>query len=169
MLVSKQVFTPNIEEGAMTAQTTAPNVDSAARLRAVIGGIHRRLRKTPSAAAAGLTPTRISVLLSVARSGPVKLSELANKEGLNPTLLSRVVGDLADSGLLERATDEGDRRAAWVKATSTGKRVAERMRRERTDALYVALAALPESDRVLVERALPSLELLAEQLRERRE
>ena len=31
------------------------------------------------------------------------------------------------------------------------------MRRERTDALYLALAALPEQDRILVEQALPAL------------
>ena len=126
----------------------------------------RRLRTTTARTAAGLTPTRISVLLHVARCGPLRLSELAAAESLNPTMLSRVVADLADGGLLERLSDQGDRRAAWVKATPAGRRLADRMRRERTDALYIALAALPEADRILVERALPALELVAEQLAE---
>ena len=42
------------------------------------------------------------------------------------------------------------------------------MRRERTDALNAALDALPEEDRRRVERALPALEALAEQLAEAR-
>ncbi|HUO69185.1 MAG TPA: MarR family transcriptional regulator [Solirubrobacteraceae bacterium] len=151
----------------MTTSAAALDVDTAARLRAVIGRMSRRLRPTASGTAAGLTPTRISVLLHVARRGSLRLSELAADEGLNPTMLSRVVADLADSGLLERVSDRGDRRAAWVKVTPAGKRLAERMRRERTDALYLALAGLPDEDRALIERALPALEQLGEHLRER--
>ena len=151
----------------MQASPTALELDTAARLRAVVGRMSRRLRKTESGTAAGLTPTRISVLFHVARSGPVRLSELAASEGLNPTMLSRVIADFADAGLLERVSDEGDRRAAWVRATPAGKRLAERMRREKTDALYLALTALAEEDRVLVERALPALEQLADRLKGR--
>jgi DNA-binding MarR family transcriptional regulator len=151
----------------MPAQSAALDVETAARLRAIVGKMSRRLRKTASSTAAGLTPTRTSVLLHIARSGPVRLSELAASEGLNPTMLSRVIADFGDAGLVERVSDEGDRRAAWVKATPAGRRLAERMRRERTDALYLALAGLPEDDRILVEQALPALEMLADALRER--
>lgn len=149
---------------------TAPllDTDTATRLRMAIGRLSRRLRTTAAGAAAGLTPTRISVLLSVVRDGPVRLSALAASESLNPTMLSRVVSDLVDAGLLERTSDDGDRRAAWVNATAAGRKLAERMRRERTDALNEALGNLSAADRVLVERALPALEDLAEQLRGRR-
>ena len=119
-------------------------------------------------AAAGLTPTRVSVLLHVVRGGSVRLSELADAEGINPTMLSRVVSDLAEAGLLERVSDERDRRAAWVKATAAGRRLAERMRRERTDALHLALAELSATERAKLERALPALEALAEALKGRR-
>jgi DNA-binding MarR family transcriptional regulator len=152
----------------LTNAATVLDIDAPARLRAVIGRLSRRLRPTAAGASAGLTPTRTSVLMHVVRRGPIKLSELAASEGINPTMLSRVVADLAESGLLERLSDQGDRRAAWVKATSSGRRLAERMRSERTDALTLALAALPEADRRRVEKALPALEQLAEQLKERR-
>jgi DNA-binding MarR family transcriptional regulator len=135
-----------------------------ARLRAVIGGLSRRLRPTAAGTAAGLTPTRVSVLLHVVRGGALRLSELAASEGINPTMLSRVVADLSEAGLLARVNDESDRRAAWVKPTAAGKRLAERMRRERTDALNVALGELSTSDRAKLERALPALEALAEAL-----
>ncbi len=162
MLASKQVI------GGATSRASALDVDTAARLRAVIGRLSRRLRPTVSGTAAGMTPTRISVLLAVVREGPVRLSELADSEGINPTMLSRVISDFVEAGLLERVSDQGDRRAAWVEATGAGKRLAERMRRERTDALNVALGALPEADREAIEKVLPALEGLAEQLRGRR-
>jgi DNA-binding MarR family transcriptional regulator len=138
------------------------------RLRAVIGRLSRRLRPTAAGAAAGLTPTRVSVLLHVVREGSVRLSDLAQAEGINPTMLSRIVADLAESGLVERVSDESDRRAAWAKATAAGRRLAERMRRERTDALNMALAELDVSERAQLERALPALEALAEALKGRR-
>jgi len=108
------------------------------------------------------------VLLAVVRDGPVRLAKLADSESLNPTMLSRVISDLVEAGLMERVSDEGDRRAAWVNATPAGLRLAERMRRERTDALNVALEGLSIGDRRLVEQALPALEGLAERLRDRR-
>lgn len=148
----------------MTTQAPSFDLDAAPQLRAVIGRLARRLRPTEAAISAGLTPTRITVLQAVTRHGPMRLSELAACEGINPTMLSRVTADLVDAGLLRRASDEGDRRAAWVKATAAGKRLSERMRRERTDAVSLALEALSDHERELIERALPALEQLAEQL-----
>jgi DNA-binding MarR family transcriptional regulator len=114
---------------------------------------------------AGLTPTKLVVLLTVSRHGPLRLSELAETEGINPTMLSRVTADLVALGLVERSSDAGDRRAAWVKATATGKRLADRIRQERTDALKLALAELPEPDQHSIVQALPALEQLAEALK----
>ena len=68
---------------------------------------------------------------------------------------------------MTRVSDAGDRRAAWVNSTPTGRKLAERIRRERTAALNAALEGLDEDGRRLVERALPALEDLAEQLKER--
>jgi DNA-binding MarR family transcriptional regulator len=105
------------------------------------------------------------VLLATVRRGPIRLSELAESEGINPTMLSRVIADLGDAGLLERASDEGDRRAAWVKATAAGKRLSERIHRERTAAVDAALSQLSDSEQRLIEQALPALEQLAERLK----
>jgi DNA-binding MarR family transcriptional regulator len=131
----------------------------------VIGRLSRRLRTTVAARDAGLAPTAIALLLSVVRSGPVRLSELAEAEGLNPTMLSRAVSGMVQDGLLKRSSDEGDRRAAWVEATAAGRRLADRMRRERTDAVNAALEGLTEPQRRRIEQALPALEALAEELK----
>jgi DNA-binding MarR family transcriptional regulator len=142
-------------------------LDTPTRLRMVIGRLSRRLRTTAASRDAGLSPTAISLLLTVARTGPVRLSELAEAEGINPTMLSRVVAGMVQDGLLERSSDEGDRRAAWVEVTGAGRKLAQRMRRERTSAVNEALEALSETERRHIERALPALEALAEALRER--
>jgi DNA-binding MarR family transcriptional regulator len=152
----------------MSPAAPALDIDTAARLRVAIGRLSRRLRATAAGSAAGLTPTKISVLLTVVREGPIRLSALAESESLNPTMLSRVIADLVEAGLLARTSDDGDRRAAWVEATEDGDQLAERMRRERTDAVNEALEGLAPADRRLLETALPALEQLAEQLRERR-
>ena len=78
------------------------DIETAGTLRAVIGRLSRRLRPTPAALAAGLTPTRSSVLLTVVREGPVKLSDLADIEAINPTQLSRAVAHLLEGVTLKR-------------------------------------------------------------------
>jgi DNA-binding MarR family transcriptional regulator len=152
----------------VSTPAAALDLETAARLRAVIGRLSRRLRPTEAGMAAGLTPTRRAVLFTVTREGPLRLSELASAEGLNPTMLSRVISDLVDAGLLERVSDERDRRSAWVKVTPAGRRLAEGMRRERTDTLNVALEALSDEERLRIELAIEALEGLAAQLKDRR-
>ena len=150
---------------AAPAQT---KLEPAARLRQTIARLYRRLRVTDAGTAAGLTPARASMLLNVERNGPMRLSRLAEDEAINPTMLSRMVGDLVDAGLLERESDPGDRRAAWVHVTDAGGELARRIRRERTEAMNAALGRLNAADRKALLAALPALERLAEQLREER-
>ena len=152
----------------MAPSATALDSDTATRLRITIARLSRRLRTTAAGSAAGLTPTRISVLLTVVRAGPIRLSVLAESESLNPTMLSRVIADLGDAGLVARTSDDGDRRAAWVEATDDGRQLAQRMRRVRTDAVKEAMEGLSANERGLLESALPALEHLAEQLKDRR-
>jgi DNA-binding MarR family transcriptional regulator len=140
--------------------------DSADRLRAVIGKLSRRLR--PTVAAAGLTPSQISVLFTIARRGPLGLSELAEIEAMNPTMLSRVTAQLGDLGLIRRDARPEDRRAATVAATAAGRRVREQVHRERARALGVYLGGLDASSQQALIAALPALEDLAERIDERR-
>src|ERR1700749_121468 len=152
----------------MAPSATVLDSDTATRLGIAIARLSRRLRTTAAGSAAGLTPTRISVLLTVVREGPIRLSVLAETESLNPTMLSRVIADLGDAGLVARTSDDGDRRAAWVEATEDGRQLAQRLRRERTDAVNEAIQGLSANERGLLESALPALEHLAEQLKDRR-
>ena len=71
-----------------------------ARLRVAIDKLSRRLR--PTEAGAGLTPSQTSVLFTVVRRGPVGLAEVAGIERINPTMLSRIVAELCNAGLISR-------------------------------------------------------------------
>ena len=143
---------------------TEVETETAQRLRIVFGRLSRSLRPTEASLAADLTPTRAAVLLNTVRNGPIRLADVAEQEGLNPTLLSRTVASLADAGLVTRTADEADRRSAWLDATPAGRELAERIRAERTHAVEVALTELSPSDRNLIETALPALEGLAQHL-----
>ncbi|MFZ0388062.1 MAG: MarR family transcriptional regulator [Solirubrobacteraceae bacterium] len=150
----------------MPATTEALDTATATRLRSVLGRLSRQLRTTAASTDAGLTPTKISVLLSVDRRGTTRISEVAEIEALNPTLLSRTISTLVDAGLLDRVLDAGDRRTAWVEVTHEGHRLAERMRRERTEVVNRGMSALPESERRILEQAIPALEALADRFRD---
>jgi DNA-binding MarR family transcriptional regulator len=148
------------------ASAAAEQHDEApARLRIAVARLSRRLK--PTAAAGSLTTTEVDVLQTVARLGPLKLSQLAVSAGLNPTMLSRVVARLEDQGLLQRLSDETDGRVCRVEVTGAGRRLHDRVRSERTDLLSSELDLLSKADRRAVTAALPALEQLAERLLER--
>src|ERR1700722_5226476 len=131
MLAGKQVS--DEREGRRMA--AGVDTETAQRLRMVFGQLSRRLRPTEAGFAADLTPTRVAVLLNTVRNGPIRLAEVAEQEGLNPTLLSRTVANLAHDGLVTRTADEADRRSAWLEATPAGRDLAERIRGQRTPAV----------------------------------
>jgi DNA-binding MarR family transcriptional regulator len=139
---------------------TALDSETAARLRAVVGKLSRRLNAL--ARGSGLTPSQLSALGVIARQGPMRLSELAEIESMNPTMLSRVVAALDDAGLVRRRTDPDDRRAGLLEVTAAGRRTHDRLRAERGRALTAGLASLDPEAAAAVEIALPALEALVD-------
>jgi DNA-binding MarR family transcriptional regulator len=133
------------------------------RLRVALGITARHLRSTE--AGEGLTPTELSILATISRRGSLRLTELAEIERVNPTMLSRITGRLAEARLISREADEDDRRAARVEATPAGRALHERIRVERSASLATHLDELPEKDVRALIAALPALEALAEGLR----
>jgi DNA-binding MarR family transcriptional regulator len=149
----------------MSPATLTPiDADEVTRLRAVIFRLGRWLR--PTEAAAELTPTQVSVLMTVVSRETIRIADLAAAEGLNPTMLSRVLSVLVERGLVKRVADPDDRRAALVAATAAGRRVRERMRKERSAKLGPVLAELSDAQRQSILDALPALEVLGDLLRE---
>ncbi len=139
------------------------DADDVIRLRRVVLGLARRL----NGASVGeeLTPTQASVLGVVAYRGPLSLAELTEIEGLNPTLLSRIVGSLRSSGLIRRMRHPDDYRAARVEVTPEGERVWQRISAQRAEIISECLAGMPAEQAAALALALPALENLAQGLR----
>ena len=110
------------------------------RLRMALGITSRYLRSTD--AGAGLTPTELSILATITRRGSLRLTELAEIERVNPTMLSRMAARLVEGGLISREADA-----------------------ERTASLAAHLDELTGDDMRALVAALPALEALAEGLR----
>jgi DNA-binding MarR family transcriptional regulator len=141
------------------------NEELASRMRAVVGRLGRGLRQTR--AGTGLSPSQYAVLATVSNQRRLRLSELGSIEGLNPTLLSRIVGRLEESGLVTREQDATDRRIAHVAVTEQGRELHARIRGERNDVLAMALARLTPDELDALDNAMPVLESLAQTVRER--
>jgi DNA-binding MarR family transcriptional regulator/catechol 2,3-dioxygenase-like lactoylglutathione lyase family enzyme len=90
----------------------------AALLRRAVSGLQRRLRAQDESG--GLPPTSLGILGRLARTGVVNASEIAQLEGLQPQSLTRSLKSLADDGLIDRWTDEDDRRRTSIAITEKG-------------------------------------------------
>jgi DNA-binding MarR family transcriptional regulator len=142
----------------------AMDTDDAIRLRRVISKLARELNS--SSTVAGLTPSQASVLGLISGHGPVSFGELSELEGLNPTMLSRVITKLHDLGLIARIPDPEDLRTAFVVTTPTGKRVYRAVKARRAAAVSRCLEMLPPEQAELLTQALPALEAFAESMRQ---
>lgn len=136
------------------------------RLRRVIGRLARLLNE--SSASEDLSPTQASVLAQVNGQGPLGVAELAAIEGLNPTMLSRVVSKLDAAGLLRRTPDPTDLRVVRLEITDAGRAVCRRIVKRRTETVAKILDGLPPDHTEALIVALPALEALADGLRTRR-
>lgn len=148
----------------MLAGMQLSEVDEVTRLRVALVRTTRWLERqsqTEGAPGSELSRTQLSVLGAVVRCGPVRLGALAEVEGVNPTMLSRVVAKLEDAGLLARTTDAHDRRVATVTATDRGREQHLAMRAARARLLAARLDELDPDDRAHLAAALPALEALA--------
>jgi DNA-binding MarR family transcriptional regulator len=139
--------------------------DVAGRLRATIAQIDRLLSREGTGG--DLTRTQVSILFALVRHGELRLSDLAEREGINPTMLSRVVASLESAGLVRRAPDPRDRRAALVTATPAAAEIHDRLKRERGQVIAAYLAGLAPEQVAQLAAALPLLEGLADHLRAR--
>ena len=139
--------------------------DSAERLRRFVGRLSRSLRLAH--VDDRLTPSQREALSTISRRGPLRLSELAANEGINPTMLSRIVTNLEAAKLVTRTNDDVDARVVHLAATQKGDALCNEIRNERTDTLMFALARLTPQEQKILTEALPVLESLVETLKSR--
>lgn len=128
---------------------------AAGRLALVIGRLNRMLRATE-----GVSHSGLSALSSIVKFGPLRLNELAQREGVAAATVTRIAVDLTRRGFVTRKTDILDRRATTIEATTAGIDYIMQARSARADVMAALLATLDEHDVELIEESLPVLEAL---------
>jgi DNA-binding MarR family transcriptional regulator len=129
--------------------------ETAARLRVVVARLARQLRQQSPG---GLTPSQWSALVAVEGNQPLRIGDLADREGVSAPTATRLVASLEQSGLLSRTTDPADRRTAYVALTAEGTAKLEWVRSVATASLAQRLSAMPDADVRRLDELLPLLE-----------
>jgi DNA-binding MarR family transcriptional regulator len=135
--------------------TTAPAIDVASHLRLVVARTARRLRQE---AGQELSPSLTSALAAIDRHGPLTPSELAAHERVQRPTATRLLGRLAELGLVERAPDPVDRRSALISVSPAGRTLLRRLRTRKNQYLARRLATLTPDEVATLDRAAAILE-----------
>lgn len=147
----------SVSQASETVDGSAGEVELAARMRLAIGRLHRRFSRR---AVGGLTPSQLSVLVTVEQHGPLRLGDLATREVITPPTVTRLVASLQDRDLVDRVTDPEDGRAALIEVSEAGHALLEEIRRERTAFIAQRIARLDPQTRAQVAAAVAMLEQL---------
>lgn len=99
---------------------SAPDTPAARLVRELFGviAVQRTIGRCAAPAALGLQG--LSILGTLRREGPLRAAELAELQHVDPSVISRQVGALANSGYVERTTDPHDGRAQLLALTDEG-------------------------------------------------
>ncbi|MGW1911681.1 MarR family winged helix-turn-helix transcriptional regulator [Streptomyces sp. NPDC002076] len=109
-----------------------------------------------------LSFTTLSVLDTLACSGPKRLTELTKTEQMSQPGLTQLVTRLERDGLVERRPDPTDGRAVLVHITDRGRKIGQVRREDRGRHLNPLIAQLTPAERQAIAAALPALTRLAE-------
>ncbi|MEU7096280.1 MarR family winged helix-turn-helix transcriptional regulator [Kitasatospora aureofaciens] len=145
----------------MSADGGGLSAEAVVRLRLAIGRLNRQLVR--ASGDQDLTSAQLSALARVEQHGPLRLGELAAREGVAVPSMVRTVAPLVADGLIAKTPDPQDGRSQLLAPTGHGRDTLARIRRERTALLARRSTRLsPEQCRAL-EAALPLLELLLDE------
>ena len=128
------------------------------RLHSAAIHLLRRLRKQDVLTGEG--PARLSALSVLVFGGPKTLGELAAAEQVKPPTMSRIVGGLARSHLVEITKDPQDARRVRIRATVRGTQLLQKGRELRIAYLAAHLDRLPPEERVKLGEAVEILKRL---------
>jgi DNA-binding MarR family transcriptional regulator len=118
--MSTRSLTPARRAGAGPSPADAPQ---ATDLFVALGAVVKRLRHHPlpgsergenALGGANPAPRHVAALLQIAADEPIGMTDLAERLRVSLATMSQVVTELADWGLIERSSDESDRRRTLV-------------------------------------------------------
>ncbi|GAA1158860.1 MarR family transcriptional regulator [Kribbella jejuensis] len=116
------------------------------------------IRRRPRA----VSLTAASVLSTLERTGPRRLTDLAVSEEVTQPSMTALVTQLAEQGLVERRRDPADARVVLVAITDGGHRRLRELRAEGASTLTDLIDKLDERDAAALRDAVPAIRRLVE-------
>ncbi|MBB6729436.1 MarR family winged helix-turn-helix transcriptional regulator [Cohnella zeiphila] len=113
-----------------------------------------------------LSFTTLSVLHTLSRKSPMRLTSLTATEQVTQSAITQIVTRLERDGLVERRPDPTDGRVVQVHITEAGAKVIDSRRSERIAHLSKFMERLTPEDKQAIASALPALRRLAERANE---
>ena len=152
----------------MTTRTEAGTGLLAGEFAAVLGGIHRAVRRRVrrELGLAPLSGSQVELLRLIAERPGIGVSAAARELRLAGNSVSALVNQLTAGGYLVRDTDPVDRRAVRLSVSSAGAERLARWSDGRAVLFEGLLAGLAPDELAAVEAALPALRRIADQLTE---
>jgi DNA-binding MarR family transcriptional regulator len=105
----------------------------------------------------GLSASALSALSRLDSVGPLRITDLALREGLSQPGLTTLANRLEDAGLAAREADPTDRRAVRLVITPAGIERVRAYREARAELISSRILQLADEDRAALEAALPAL------------
>ncbi|WP_429311154.1 MarR family winged helix-turn-helix transcriptional regulator [Paenibacillus mucilaginosus] len=106
--------------------------------------------------------TTLSVLHTLSRKSPMRLTELTANEQVTQSAITQLVTRLERDGLVERRSDPNDGRVVLVHITDKGAHVIDSRRMERIAHLSRFMEGLTPEERRAIHDALPALQRLVD-------
>jgi MarR family transcriptional regulator for hemolysin len=111
----------------------------------------------------GLTRAQWAVLAKLERTEGLKQAEIADLMEMQPITLTRLIDKLCDAGLIERCSDESDRRVNRLYLTKAARPLMAKLAALRSEITQAALAGLSTAD---THRLVDDLESIKDNIRE---
>ncbi|HEV7208158.1 MAG TPA: MarR family transcriptional regulator [Mycobacteriales bacterium] len=110
---------------------------------AIADGLDRLVLWARRGAPVQMSSTSITTLDTLAYAGPLRITGLADREGVSQPGMTALVNRLVGDGYAERLADRTDGRATLVRITPGGRAVLGERRQARSAALQAVIARLP--------------------------
>lgn len=131
--------------------------DVAARFRLALMPLVRQLRTNVEE---GMTPGLMSALGTVAREGPVTLTDLATVERVTPPMATKLANGLEERSLVERHGCTEDKRVTRLELTRAGRAMLDRSHKRRNAWLARQFAGLTDDELAALAGAVTVIERL---------
>jgi DNA-binding MarR family transcriptional regulator len=134
----------------------------ARELTSVVNRLRRALRRSVRADLPweARPVAQVEVLQMLGETGRIRLGDLAARLNLAQSTVSALVGALAADGLVARAIDQRDRRAAAIELTADGRDYVRQWEAAHRRHISAALRTLSAADREAILNAIPALRRL---------